>query len=316
MADEVFSGGVSVTGVEPGTTTIAIKSTTNPNISKKVPVTVKSRNLLAYGPASGNGLTVTVAQDGSLDFSSGTESVPLNKGVRWKFDVPEGIVGVPLIISYTGNVPGNLIIGIYANANSLGGVYQGKNNTVVTIPKGTTRVELRILRGGVTAGSVSGNLKIQLELGNTAHEWMKPDVTSLEGGGYELANLYPRVTGLPKTLGTDPGVMVTEPSPGTYRFKGSTTQKVDSWDSLTCSVHVDAGTYTLDASDWPLGNDSWLMGIQAHISHDDGSEGANVFGPRDYGPKTLKAGTLQCNIFVNTTGEVDKTFTPRLYKID
>lgn len=59
-------------------------------------------------------------------------------------------------------MPGNLIIGIYANANSLGGVYQGKNNTVVTIPKGTTRVELRILRGGVTAGSVSGNLKIQL----------------------------------------------------------------------------------------------------------------------------------------------------------
>ena len=64
MADEVFSGGVSVTGVEPGTTTIAIKSTTNPNISKKVPVTVKSRNLLSYGPASGSGLTATVNSDG------------------------------------------------------------------------------------------------------------------------------------------------------------------------------------------------------------------------------------------------------------
>ena len=306
-------GALSITGIKPGSTSLKL---TAGKITKTVPITVLSRNLLAYGPASGNGLTVTVAQDGSLDFSSGTESVPLNKGVRWKFDVPEGIVGVPLIISYTGDVPGNLIIGIYANANSLGGVYQGKNNTVVTIPKGTTRVELRILRGGVTAGSVSGNLKIQLELGNTAHEWMKPDVTSLEGGGCELANLYPRVTGLPKTLGTDPGVMVTETTPGTYRFKGSTTQKVDSWDSLTCSVHVDAGTYTLDATDWPLGNDSWLMGIQAHISHDDGSEGANVFGPRNYGPKTLKVGTLQCNIFVNTTGEVDKTFTPRLYKID
>lgn len=306
-------GALSITGIKPGSTSLKL---TAGKITKTVPITVLSRNLLSYGPASGNGLTVTVAQDGSLDFSSGTESVPLYKGVRWEFDVPEGIVGVPLIISYTGDVPGNLVIGIYANANSLGGVYQGKNNTVVTIPKGTTRVELRILRGGVTAGSVSGNLKIQLELGNTAHEWMKPDVTSLEGGGYELANLYPRVTGLPETLGTDPGVMVTEPSPGTYRFKGSTTQKVDSWDSLTCFVHVDAGTYTLDATDWPLGNDSWLMGIQAHISHDDGSEGANVFGPRNYGPKTLKAGTLQCNIFVNTTGEVDKTFTPRLYKID
>lgn len=302
-----------ITGVKPGSTSLKL---TAGKITKTVPITVLSRNLLSYGPAEGNGLTVTVAQDGSLDFDSGTESVPLYKGVSWEFDVPEGIVGVPLIISYTGDVPGNLVIGIYANANSLGGVYQGKNNTVVTIPKGTTRVELRILRGGVTAGSVSGNLKIQLELGNTAHEWMKPDVTSLEGGGYELANLYPRVTGLPKTLGTDPGVMVTEPSPGTYRFKGSTTQKVDSWASLTCSVHVDAGTYTLDATDWPLGNDSWLMGIQAHISHDDGSEGANVFGPRNYGPKTLKTSTLQCNIFVNTTGEVDKTFTPRLYKID
>ena len=306
-------GALSITGIKPGSTSLKL---TAGKITKTVPITVLSRNLLAYGPASGNGLTVTVAQDGSLDFSSGTESVPLYKGVSWEFDVPEDIVGVPLIISYTGDVPGTLVIGLYANANSLGGVYQGKNNTVVTIPKGTTRIELRILRGGVTAGSVSGNLKIQLELGNTAHEWMRPDNTSLKGGGYELANLYPRVTGLPKILGTDPGVMVTETTPGTYRFKGSTTQKVNSWDSLTCSVHVDAGTYTLDATDWPLGNDSWLMGIQAHISHDDGSEGANVFGPRNYGPKTLKTGTLQCNIFVNTTGEVDKTFTPRLYKID
>ena len=115
-------------------------------------------------------------------------------------------------------------------------------------------------------------------------------------------------------MGAAPGITVTEPSPGTYRFKGSTTTGAGSWDNLTSVVHVDAGTYTMDATDWPLGNNSWLMGIQAHISHDDGSEGANAFKPRDYGPKTLKAGTLQCNIFVNTTGEVDKTFTPRLYK--
>lgn len=136
------------------------------------------------------------------------------------------------------------------------------------------------------------------------------------GGGCELANLYPRVTGLPKTVGAAPGITVTAPTPGTYRFKGSTTTVAGSWNNLTSAVHVDAGTYTMDATDWPLGNNSWLMGIQAHISHDDGSEGANVFEPGNYGPKTLKAGTLQCNIFVNTTGEVDKTFTPRLYKID
>ena len=117
-------------------------------------------------------------------------------------------------------------------------------------------------------------------------------------------------------MGTDPGVVVTEPSPGTYRFKGSTTQKVDSWDSLTCSVHVDAGTYTLDASDWPYGSSSWLIGIQSSLTPDDGSGRTTAFEPKGYGPRPLKAGTLECNIFVNTTGEVDKTFTPRLYKLD
>lgn len=171
-------GAISITGKSVGATSLKL---TAGKITKTVPITVLSRNLLSYGPASANGLTVTVAQDGSLDFDSGTESVPLNKGVRWGFDVPEGIVGVPLIISYTGKVPGYLIIGLYANAKSLGDVYQGKNNTVVTIPKGTTRVELRILRGGSTAGSISGNLKTQLELGNTAHEWMKPEADSSGG---------------------------------------------------------------------------------------------------------------------------------------
>lgn len=306
-------GALSITGIKPGSTSLKL---TAGKITKTVPVTVKSRNLLAYGPASGNGLTVTVAQDGSLDFSSGTESVPLNKGVSWKFDVPEDIVGVPLIISYTGDVPGNLIISLYANANSLGGVYQGKNNTVVTIPKGTTRVELRILRGGVTAGSVSGNLKIQLELGNTAHEWMKPDVTSLEGGGYELANLYPRVTGLPKTVGAAPGITVTETTPGTYRFKGSTKTEVSSWANLISKVHLEAGTYTMEGTDWPLGSTSWLVGVQATLIPDDGSGRIDVFRPSHYGPEPVKAGLLECQIFINTTGEVDMTLTPRLYKID
>lgn len=108
-------------------------------------------------------------------------------------------------------------------------------------------------------------------------------------GGCELANLYPRVTGLPKTLGTDPGVMVTEPSPGTY---------------------------TLDASDWPYDSSSWLIGIQSTLTPDDGSGQTIAFEPKGYGPRPLKAGTLRLHIFVNTTGEVDKTFTPRLYKID
>lgn len=299
MADEVFSGGVSVTGVEPGATTITIKSTTNPNISKKVPVTVKSRNLLAYGPASGNGLTVTVAQDGSLDFDSGTESVPLHKGVSWEFDVPEGIVGVPLIISYTGDVPGTLVIGIYANANSLGGVYQGKNNTVVTIPKGITRVELRILRGGVTAGSVSGNLKIQLELGNTAHEWMKPDVTSLEGGGYELANLMPSFASLlPKTIN---GVTFTSRDGHTVHVKGTAT----AWAQINVSVRLDAGTYMFTCDN----SNGWNYGTQFSgiISGHDSLGNPSV---------KLETGTYTVSVFVAEGKTVDIDLTPRIHRLD
>lgn len=117
-------------------------------------------------------------------------------------------------------------------------------------------------------------------------------------------------------MGTNPGIAVTETTPGTYRFKGSTTGEVGSWVNLQSSVHLDAGTYTMDSTEWPFGGNSWLFGVQAYITPDDGSGRQEVFGPASYGPKPLKAGTLECSIFVNTTGEVDKTFTPRLYKID
>lgn len=301
-------GALSITGIKPGSTSLKL---TAGKITKTVPITVLSRNLLSYGPASGNGLTATVNTDGSLHVTGA--AARQWAGLVWTFPCP---------VQGTVKLSGTSIAGLAASVKFLdakghqldGQVTSGGN--AVAIPAGTVSLRFEILSNEATPTAKDGDLRVQLESGDTAHEWMRPDNTSLKGGGYELANLYPRVTGLPKTLGTDPGVMVTEPSPGTYRFKGSTTQKVDSWDSLTCSVHVDAGTYTMDATDWPLGNDSWLMGIQAHISHDDGSEGATVFGPRNYGPKPLKTGTLQCNIFVNTTGEVDKTFTPRLYKID
>lgn len=301
-------GALSITGIKPGSTSLKL---TAGKITKTVPITVLSRNLLSYGPAEGNGLTATVNSDGSLHVT-GTATRQW-RGVSWKFPCPvQGTVK----FSITGDISGLAcnVKCLDANDNQLGEQINSANS-VMAIPAGTVSLFLNILSSEATPTAKDGDLRVQLESGDTAHEWMKPDVTSLEGG-YELANLYPRVTGLPKTVGAAPGITVTAPTPGTYRFKGSTTTAADSWNNLTNVVHVDAGTYTMDATDWPLGNDSWLMGIQAHISHDDGSEGANVFEPRNYGPKTLKAGTLQCNIFVNTTGEVDKTFTPRLYKID
>ena len=135
------------------------------------------------------------------------------------------------------------------------------------------------------------------------------------GGGYDLANLYPRVTGLPKTLGANPGITVTETTPGTYRFKGSTKTAANAWANLQSSVHLDAGTYTIEASDLPYGPNSWDLGIQATLRPDDGGESI-AFAPRNYEPKTLPAGTFDTNIFVNTIGDIDALITPRLYKID
>lgn len=299
---------LNITGVKPGSTSLKLTAGT---VTKNVPVTVKSRNLLSYGPAEGNGLTATVNSDGSLHIT-GTASKQW-AGVAWVFPCPvQGNVTLRTPTSITG-----LSVNVKfldAKGGLLGSqLVSGKS---VAVPANTVSLRFEILSTEATPTLKDGDIRAQLESGDTAHDWMKPDNTSLKGGGGELANLYPRVTGLPKTLGTDLGVMVTEPSPGTYRFKGSTTQKVDSWDSLTCSVHVDAGTYTLDASDWPYGSSSWLIGIQSDLTPDDGSGQTIAFEPRGYGPRPLKAGTLRLHIFVNTTGEVDKTITPRLYKID
>lgn len=301
-------GALSITGIKPGSTSLKL---TAGKITKTVPITVLSRNLLSYGPAEGSGLTATVNTDGSLHVTGA--AARQWAGLVWTFPCP--VQGTVILRDPT------FIAGLSTSVKFLdakghqldGQVTSGGN--AVAIPAGTVSLRFEILSSEATPTAKDGDLRVQLESGDTAHEWMRPDNTSLRGG-CELANLYPRVTGLPKTLGTDPGVMVTEPSPGTYRFKGSTTQKVDSWDSLTCSVHVDAGTYTLDASDWPYDSSSWLIGIQSTLTPDDGSGQTIAFEPRGYGPRPLKAGTLQCNIFVNTTGEVDKTFTPRLYKID
>lgn len=177
MADEVFSGGVSVTGVEPGTTTIDIKSTTNPNISKKVPVTVKSRNLLSYGPASGNGLTATVNSDGSLHVT-GTATGQW-RGLSWTFPCP---------VQGTVKLSGTSLAGLNINIKCLDakgqqlGDQMNLGNSVMAIPAGTVSLFLNVISAETTPTAKDGDLRIQLESGTTAHDWMRPDNTSLRGG--------------------------------------------------------------------------------------------------------------------------------------
>lgn len=299
---------LNITGVKPGSTSLKLTAGT---VTKNVPVTVKSRNLLSYGPAEGNGLTATVNSDGSLHIT-GTASKQW-AGVAWVFPCPvQGNVTLRTPTSITG-----LSVNVKfldAKGGLLGSqLVSGKS---AAVPANTVSLRFEILSTEAAPTLKNGDIRAQLESGDTAHEWMKPDNTSLRGGDSELTNLYPRVTGLPKTLGTDPGVMVTEPSPGTYRFKGSTKTEVSSWANLISKVHLEAGTYTMEGTDWPLGSTSWLFGVQATLTPDDGSGRIDVFRPSHYGPEPVKAGLLECQIFINTTGEVDMTLTPRLYKID
>ena len=294
MADEVFSGGVSVTGVEPGATTITIKSTTNPNISKKVPVTVKSRNLLAYGPASGNGLTATVNSDGSLHVT-GT-AIGQWRGLSWTFPCP---------VQGTVKLSGTSIAGLSFNIKCLDakgqqlGDQMNLGNSVMAIPAGTVSLFLNIISTEATPTAKDGDIRVQLESGDTAHEWMKPDVTSLEGGGYELANLVPSFASLlPYTRN---GVTFTSRDGHTVHVKGTTT----AWAQINVSVRLDAGTYMLTCDN----SNGWNYGVQfgGSISVHDSLGNPSI---------KLETGTYTVNVFVAEGKTVDIDLTPRIYRLD
>lgn len=170
--------GISVTGVKPGNTTVTINSKTSPNISKRIPVTVKSRNLLAYGPAEGNGLTATVNTDGSLHVTGAAARQWL--GLSWTFPCP---------VQGTVKLSGTSIAGLSFNIKCLDangqqlGDQMNLGNSVMAIPAGTVSLFLNVISNEATPTAKDGDLRIQLESGTTAHDWMKPDNTSLKGGG-------------------------------------------------------------------------------------------------------------------------------------
>lgn len=53
----------------------------------------------------------------------------------------------------------------------------------MAVPAGTVNLRFEILCAEATPTAKDGDLRVQLESGDTAHDWMKPDNTSLKGGG-------------------------------------------------------------------------------------------------------------------------------------
>lgn len=168
---------ITITGKQPGKTDVTISSTVNPAVKTVVPVTVLSRNLLSYGPAEGNGLTATVNSDGSLHVT-GT-AVKQWAGLSWKFPCP---VQGTVILSRPTSVDG-LTVSVKCLDAKGGQLWSQLNvGNAGVIPAGTVSLRFEILCTEATPTAKDGDLRIQLESGDTAHDWMKPDNTSLRGG--------------------------------------------------------------------------------------------------------------------------------------
>lgn len=165
---------LNITGVKPGSTSLKLTAGT---VTKNVPVTVKSRNLLSYGPAEGNGLTATVNSDGSLHIT-GTASKQW-AGVAWMFPCPvQGNVTLRTPTSITG-----LSVNVKfldAKGGLLGSqLVSGKS---AAVPANTVSLRFEILSTEATPTLKDGDIRVQLESGDTGHDWMRPDNTSLRGG--------------------------------------------------------------------------------------------------------------------------------------
>lgn len=168
-------GAISITGKSMGATSLKL---TAGKITKTVPVTVLSRNLLAYGPASSNGLTATVNSDGSLHVTGTATGQWM--GVSWTF--PCTVQG-NVILSRPTSIDG-LTVSVKcldADGGQLGAQVIAGN--AAAIPAGTVNLRFEILCTETTPTAKDGDLRVQLESGDTAHEWMRPDNTSLKGGG-------------------------------------------------------------------------------------------------------------------------------------
>lgn len=149
-------------------------------ITKTVPITVLSRNLLSYGPASGNGLTATVNNDGSLHVTGTVTS--RHKGLAWRRPTPSDALGKT--VTYKAESPSDTYsyVAFFNKAgNQVGDLALNKS---VTVPADAASCELRLLAGDTyTVGTrIDDTFKPMLNLGDRALDWMKPDNTSLRGG--------------------------------------------------------------------------------------------------------------------------------------
>lgn len=174
---------LNITGVKPGSTSLKL---TAGKVTKTVPITVLSRNLLAYGPVAqqDNGLGASVNDAGELVLTGS----PTGQYKSLVWSLPKLAAG-EYTLSQSPAPEGtyNINVQIVADGNGVGStsLYDGDTSTV-SIPDAYTTLVLRVRESNKTALPAAGYpLRLQLERGPAATAWMKPDNTSLKGGGSE-----------------------------------------------------------------------------------------------------------------------------------
>lgn len=159
-------GALSITGIKPGSTSLKL---TAGKITKTVPITVLSRNLLSYGPAEGNGLTVTVNTDGSLHVTGA--AARQWAGLAWTF--PCTVQG-NVILSRPTSIDGLTVSVKFLDADGGQLGTQVIAGNAMAVPAGTVSLRFEILCTETTPTAKDGDLRVQLESGTTAHDWMRP----------------------------------------------------------------------------------------------------------------------------------------------
>lgn len=160
-------GALSITGIKPGSTSLKL---TAGKITKTVPITVLSRNLLSYGPAEGNGLTATVNTDGSLHVTGAAARQWV--GLVWTFPCPVQGTVILRTPTFIAGLPTSVKF-LDAKGHQLDGQVTSGGNAVA-IPAGTVSLRFEILSSEATPTAKDGDIRVQLESGDTAHEWMRP----------------------------------------------------------------------------------------------------------------------------------------------
>lgn len=177
-------GSLTLTGLKPGETTITFKA--GGGATASVPVRVRERNLIAYGPAVQHGLTFTIDPDGGLHVAGSIAGWLM---VQWQMD-PTGLAGRTLTLT-PGMFPKRFDCYI-AMIDSAGAVTRKAGTFTAPDDLASIGFVFRHTNTATDTDSVDATIRPMLNLGGTAFDWERPatvDAPTISTYGDEPAPL-------------------------------------------------------------------------------------------------------------------------------